>query len=135
MKGYFYLLSVLYLVTVLVSLWSLTNPLHVLTALKNALDIALFSACLAACHGLVYKRRYWEAPRWRLIYQATLTLGVFGVMLMGYGERFGVPSPVGSPGLIQLGLWFLPYLLFVIPVILYEHALKNDFKDKATRSL
>lgn len=127
MKGYFVLLCVLYLATLFMSVWSLTNPLHVLVALKNALDIALFSICLAGCFGLAFKRVYLEPTRWRLTYQATLTLGVFSVMLMGFGDRFGVPMPVGQPSLLELGLMFLPYLLFALPVILYEQALKKGF--------
>ncbi len=134
MKGYFFLLALLYAVTVFMSLWSLTNPLHLLVALKNALDIALFSLCLTGCYGLAFKRRYLEPARWRITFQATLILGVFSVVLLGFGDRFGVPTPAGNPGLLELGLIFLPYLLFAIPAILYEHALRNDFKKQTDRN-
>lgn len=127
MKVYFILLCVLYLATVAMSIWSLTNPLHLLVALKNALDIGLFSMCLVAAFGLAFKRIFLEPTRWRMTYQATLTLGAFSVMLMGFGGRFGVPMPVGEPGLLELGLIYLPYLLFAIPVVLYEKALRKGF--------
>lgn len=127
MKVYFVLLCLLYLATLAMSLWSLTNPLHVLVALKNALDVALFSICLVGCFGLAFRRVYLEPTRWRVTYQATFTLGVFSVMLMGFGGRFGVPMPVGDPSLIELGLLYLPYLLFGIPVVLYERALRKGF--------
>lgn len=130
MKGYFILLCILYLASVVISIWSLTNPLHILVALKNALDIAMFTLCIMGAYGLAFKRKLWDPVRWRMIFQGTLILGVFSVVLIGYGERFGVPSPAGAPSLLQLGLVFLPYLLFAIPVVLYERALKNDFTEE-----
>jgi len=134
MKVYFVLLCVLYLATLVMSVWSLTNPLHLLVALKNALDIALFFLCLVGCFGLAFRREYLEPTRWRLTYQATLTLGVFSVVLMGFGGRFGVPMPVGDPSLVELGLLYLPYLLFAIPVVLYEQALRKGFDAVDDRS-
>ncbi len=129
MKGYFFLLAILYLVTLLMNIWSLTHHIPTLLAVKNALDIALFALCLLGAFGLAFRRSYWEPLRWRMVYQATLVLGVFSVMIMGFGERFGMPSPMGKPSLLQLGMLFLPYLLFALPVILYEHALRKGFKN------
>lgn len=129
MKGYFVLLAVLYLVTLLMNVWSLTHRIPTLLAVKNALDIALFALCLLGAYGLAFRRSYWEPLRWRMIYQATLVLGVFSVMIMGFGERFDMPTPYTDPSLLLLGMLFLPYLLFALPVILYEHALRKGFDE------
>lgn len=129
MIGYFVLLCILYLVTVGTSLWALTQPLHSLFVVKDLGTIVLFSLCLRGCYGLVFKKTYWIPEKWRIVFQGTLVLGVFTVILYGYGENLGVPSPAGAPTLIDLGLMYLPYLLFAIPVILYENTLKKSAQE------
>ena len=129
MKGYFFLLALLYIATMVMNIWSLTHSIPMLMALKNALDIVLFSLCLFGAYGLGFKREYWVPARWRMTYQATLALGVFSVILMGFGERFGMPTPYTEPGIIQLVLMYLPYLLFALPVILYDNTLRKGFQE------
>jgi len=128
MKLYFLLLSVLFLTRVVVSVWVLLSLPHYLVFLNHAADIVLFALCLAGCLDLAFKKRLvnFSQDKWRLTYQATLVLGAGSVLLTNYGHSLGVPSPAGSPGILTLGLIFLPYVLFAIPVIVHTHELKKE---------
>jgi len=128
MKLYFIILSVLYLSRIIVSVWVMLNPPHYLIFLNHAADMVLFTLCLAGCLDLAFKKRLvnFSTDKWRLTYQATLVLGACTVLLMCYGDKVGVPSPVGNPGFLTIGLIYLPYVLFAIPVIVHEHELKKE---------
>jgi hypothetical protein len=128
MKGYVVLLAVLWLVNVAVRLLSLTHPAAMLpNALLGALyvaDVALFTLCLAgsldAAFGTRLTRRL-PAGTLRLAWRATLAEGLLTVLLMGFGDRLGLPGFGPGPGLVSLLLILLPYTLFAAPLILAEH--------------
>ncbi|MDY7001164.1 MAG: hypothetical protein SVS15_05205 [Thermodesulfobacteriota bacterium] len=128
MKLYFIILSVLFLTRVLLSVWFLLSLPHYLVFLNHVGDIVLFTLCWAGALDLAFKKRLlnFSPDKWRLTYQATLVLGAGSVLLTKYGADLGVPSPAGSPGILTLGLIFLPYVLFAIPVIVHEHELKKE---------
>ena len=123
MKAYSVLLAVLWVVTVFTDIWGLAYARHVLFVIKGVGTPVLFTLGLAGCVELAWGRRLvrFDAVRWRMAYQATLIMGGFYVMLKNYGDLLGVPTFAGEAGLMQLGLDFLPYLLFAIPLILLEH--------------
>lgn len=112
----------------MVSAWVMLSLPHYLVFLNHAADIVLFALCLTACLDLAFKKRLvnLSPDKWRLTYQATLVLGACSVLLTKYGDRLGVPSPAGSPDILTLGLIFLPYVLFAIPVIVYVYELKKE---------
>lgn len=128
MKAYSVLLGVLWLVTTFTDIWSLAYVRHVAFAVKGVGTPVLFTLCLAANVELAWRRRIvkFDTLRWRMTYQATLLMGGFYVILKNYGELLGVPTFSGDAGLLQLGLDFLPYLLFAIPVILLEYERKKE---------
>lgn len=130
MKGYFFLLCVLCLSKVLVSLWGLVTASHLLVGVVFLGDVVLLPLCTLGCYALAFKKVVWSAGTWGAIRLLTLALGVFAVVVFGYGEQFGVPS-IGQRGMLTIALVFLPYLLFAIPVILYENALKKGFEGTA----
>ncbi|NCC26037.1 MAG: hypothetical protein EOM25_12720 [Deltaproteobacteria bacterium] len=119
MKGYVVLLAVLYAAMAFVSGVRLLHPLHFWTVARDLATMVAFSLCLVGAFGLAWGRTWWTPRHWVMAGQATLILGGLAVILFGYGELFGVPTPQGRPGLLHMGMVFLPYLLFAIPVILY----------------
>ena len=127
MKLYFILMCVLYLATMLPSgvLLMHADQIHWLRILKSVGDLVLFALCLRGAFGLAWNRVYARQGVWNNVGAATLVLGGFSVMLFGYGEIFGVPTPAGKPSLISLGLVFLPYVLFAAPVVIYEYKMKK----------
>jgi len=90
-------------------------------------DVILFTLCLAGCIELGFGKRVVRLSRsqWRIVFNATLVLGGFYVMIKNYGELLNMPSLSGEGGLLQILLDFLPYLLFAVPVILLEHERKK----------
>lgn len=128
MKGYFFLLSVLYLAFLALAVWGLTTFLHMYITLKLLADIVLPGLCVWACYGLAFKKVYMGPIAWRMVYNLTFILGVFAVLLRGWPDKLGVPSPVGAPHVLDLALTFLPYILFAIPAVLYDHELKQKQK-------
>ncbi len=92
---------------------------------KNFADIILFTACLGACYLMAFGKKALEPKTWRLVMNGTLTLGAFSVMLYGFPELFNGPPAYGS-SFIWLAGDFLTYVLFVIPVILYERSLRGE---------
>lgn len=127
MRPYCVLLGILWLVTTFTDIWSLAYVRHLAFAVKGVGTPVLFTLCLAGCVELAWGRRLvrFDALRWRMTYQATLLMGGFYVMLKNYGELLGVPTFSGEASLLQVGLDFLPYMLFAIPVILLEHEMKK----------
>ncbi|MBN2140747.1 MAG: hypothetical protein PHV85_09890 [Desulfovibrionaceae bacterium] len=128
MKVYFVLLAFLFLSTLLPSGAVLAHAfsVHYLKVAKSVGDVVLFALCLVGCFGLAFDRRIFSAGVWGAVKNATLILGAFTVMLLGYGEIFGVPTPQGRPSLMRMGLIFLPYVLFAAPAVLYERRLRRD---------
>ncbi|MFW5721939.1 MAG: hypothetical protein ACOCWT_01445 [Desulfohalobiaceae bacterium] len=126
MKGYFFLLCILCAGMLFKSVWGLFIQIHPLVTLSQLGDIILIPLCTVACYGLAFKKVIWDLPKWTLVRILTLALGVYSVIVYGFGERYGIPT-IGDPGLMTVALIFLPYLLSAIPVILYESALKKGF--------
>ena len=128
MKPYSILLVVLWAVTTFTDIWSLAYAPHILFAIKSVGTPVLFTLCMAGCVQLAWDRRLvrFSAGQWRTTYQATLAMGGFYVVLKNFGDVLGVPTFAGDAGLLQLGLDFLPYLLFAVPVILLKHELKKS---------
>lgn len=135
MKGYFFLLAFLYLVQTLMNLLVLFNvgvPIKALLAFGN---VVFFSLALLGSYALAFRKTFFRPGFWTLLMNGVLVWGGFTVMVYGYGEMFGLASPSGSPGILNLGLLFLPYLLFAIPVIVYQHERRKAiFGEEANRS-
>ncbi len=127
MKFYAILLAVLWLTRMTVSLWALLTGQHPLLMLNHALDLIVLTLALAgamqAGFGKILLPRF-TAQHWRLVSRGTLLLGALSTMLYTHGEAVGVPSSAG-PGLMNVALVFLPYLLFAIPVIVLEFELRK----------
>ncbi|MBU1003882.1 MAG: hypothetical protein KKE73_15330 [Proteobacteria bacterium] len=127
MKPYSILLLVLWLTTSFTDLWSLAYASHHLFVIKSIATVVLFTLCLAGCIQLAWGKTLLRfAPgQWRMVYQATLAIGAFYVMLKNFGDLMGVATMSGPINIFQIGLDFLPYLLFAIPVIVLEHELNK----------
>lgn len=128
MKPYSILLALLWLVTTATDLWGLAYAQHPLFVIKGLGTVVLFTLSLAGCIQLAWGRALVRfAPgQWRMVYQATLALGAFYVLLKNFGELLGVATMSGPTNIFQLGLDFLPYLLFAIPIIVLEHELNKE---------
>ena len=137
MKVYFILLSFLYLMRMFISIrsilggllgWSLFSFPNYLYILNHLADMVVFSLCLAGCLDLAFKKRLlnFSPDKWRRTYQATLMVGILNVLLYCYGDRFGAPALIRNPGIFTVIKFFLPYVLFAIPVIVHEHELKKE---------
>jgi hypothetical protein len=124
-KGYFYLLAVLFGATALVRALSLAVAFDAVRLMRDMAELGLFGLCLAACHGLSFGRRYSTSQAWRLIGHLTLVVGGLTVFFRYRGAGDGMPPT----DLYSLGLAFLPYVLFAIPTILYAHSLQHPPKE------
>lgn len=125
MKLYAILLAVLYLSRLAVSGFSLLHTDESLRAAVNLAEIVLFAVCLAAAVGLGWRKR-WRTPGfWAGTASATLMLGAASVLVYGFGDLFGLPT-TGRPNLLQLGLMYLPYVLFAVPAVLYDRELRGE---------
>jgi hypothetical protein len=127
MKVYTVLLAILYALRMFISLWALTTLPHWLFALNHLADIALFTLCVAAAVEFGFGKRLVRLPldTWRLVGRLTLVLGAFSTLLYTNGQIFGAPAPAAGGGILQVAMIFLPYVLFAIPVIVYEHKLRQ----------
>ncbi|WP_461209716.1 hypothetical protein [Desulfocurvus sp. DL9XJH121] len=123
MKGYSLLLAVLWAVTVFRDIWSLAYAQHVFFAVRAVGATVLFTLCLAGALELGWGLRLarLRPSQWRLAYLGCLGLGALHVLAGVHGELLGLPAPEAGPSLLRMGLNFLPYLLFAIPVIILEH--------------
>ena len=127
MKFYAILLAVLWLLRTTISLWAMLTGQHPLLMLNHALDLVALTLALAGAvqmgFGKVLLPRF-TAAHWRMVSRGTLLLGALSTLLYTHGDAVGVPSSAG-PGLMNVALIFLPYLLFAIPVIILEHELRK----------
>ena len=127
MKFYAILLAVLWVLRVSLSLTSLLMGQHPLYMLNHAADLVVLTLAMAgamqAGFGKVWLPRF-TPNHWRMVSRGTLLLGALSTLLYTHGEAIGVPATAG-PGLMQVGIVFLPYLLFSIPVIVLEHELRK----------
>ena len=130
MKTYFFLLAALFASTTITRLLSLAVETDPLLSLKILVDIGLFTACLVACHGLAFGRRYLSLNFWAWPGRLTLILGAIHVMstLVRLDQT---TSPFWP---IDLGMAIVIYGLFAVPAILYAEALKNDPELSKRRS-
>lgn len=125
MKTFFALLCVLY-VSVLVNagLGILIFP-EPLALIKNLGDVVAGALCLRTAFDLGWSRRWLDAPGCRLLYRATGGLGIYAVILAATGTSFGPPGLFG-PGLAHSAMVFVPYVLFIVPVVLQERRLAEQ---------
>jgi len=129
MKLYVVLLGFLYVLQMALSVWSLTAKVNVFYALGHVGNIAAFSLCLLGAVAFAYG---WSPVRisrraWWWVGRLTLVLGAYTTVLYTRGDVFGLPSP--PSGFMHAALILLPYVLFAVPVIVYEHELgKQDKK-------
>jgi hypothetical protein len=122
MKSYFFLLTVLYLSNLAnagIGILAIPTPLALI---KNIGDIACFGLCLRTSFGLAYGRAWLDAAACRLLYRATGALGVYAVILSATDTPYGPPGLFG-PGLAHAAMVFVPYVLFIVPVVLQEKRL------------
>lgn len=131
MKVYVVLLAILYVLHISINIWALTTLPHYLFAIQHLADLVLLTLCMAGgiahSFGKVLVRL--ERGSWRMVSRLTLVLGAFTVLLYVKGDEvFGVPAPASGGGIMQVALIFLPYVLFAIPVIVYEHELGKKAK-------
>lgn len=129
MKLYVVLLGFLYVLQMVLSGWSLLAGVNYLYALGHLGNFVLFSLCLAGAIAQAYGKTLVKLPRtgWWWVGRLTLVLGAYTTVLYTRGDVFGLPSP--PSGFMHAALIFLPYVLFAVPVIVYEHELgKQDKK-------
>jgi len=124
MKPYFFLLAIMYVATVLNLGFALAFSPSLDGALKAVADLALFGLCLRASHALAFGKTLYTPQTWRLVYRATLGLGLLTVFLLNRAAP--------ESGVLRLALSFVNYLVFAIPAVLYERELK--MKDEAGAS-
>ena len=125
MKGYCILLAVLYVIHVVMGVFEVVVAPHDMRVLKLVIDAVVFALCLVGCFGLAYRKALWSPLTWRVIYQATLVMGCFFFFAQGFGDSVGIDHPDKDAGLLNLMMNLLNYLLFAVPVIVYEHALRR----------
>jgi hypothetical protein len=116
-KGYFYLLSILFASSVLFGGLRSVLIADMETRLLYLAGVALFSLCLAGCYGLAFNRSYLSPQAWKLVGHMTLALGAVTVIL---GLRGPEPAE-----LFSLFMALLNHALFAVPAILYGHHLQN----------
>ena len=124
MKVYFYMATILYLGMIFRDGRELAViPKPVLWEYaKVAGDVLILGACVLACYGLAFKKKYLDVAKWRMMYPLTILLGLFTGALLAMPEKFGILYREPS-GLLDIAMRFLPYILFAVPVILYQHEL------------
>ena len=127
MKFYAILLALLWLLRMAVSLSALLFGQHPAFMLNHALDLVLLTMAMAGAiqvgFGKIWLPRL-TPNHWRMVSRATLLLGALSTLLYTQGERLDIPTPAG-PGLMNVVMIFMPYLLFAIPVIVLEHNLRK----------
>lgn len=124
MKPFFYLLAVLYLPTLANAGIGILAVPTALALVKNIGDIALFGLCLVTAFDHAYGRSRLDAAACKLLYRATLALGVYAVILAATDTPYGPPGLFG-PGLVHAAMVFIPYILFIVPVVLQERRLRE----------
>lgn len=126
MKFYVILLAILYLLQMYLSFTSIflfgVNYLYILGHIGN---IVLYTLCLSAAVEFAYKKRVIKLSRTNIwwVGRLTLLLGAYTTLLYTRGDIFGMPSPPSN--FLHAALIFLPYVLFAIPVIVYEYELRK----------
>jgi hypothetical protein len=124
-KLYAILLSVLYLSRLAENGLILLHAPYALQAAIKLAEIVIFALCLAAAVGLGWGKR-WRTPGfWGASGTASLMLGAASVMVFGFGGLFGLPQPERQ-NILQLGLMYLPYVLFAVPAVLYDRELRGE---------
>lgn len=124
MKFYVILMAILYLLQMYLSITSIflfgVNYLYVLGHIGN---IVLYTLSLSVAIEFAYKKRFIKLSRPHIwwVGRLTLALGAYTTLLYTRGDIFGLPSPPSN--FLHAALIFLPYVLFAIPVIVYEHEL------------
>ncbi len=122
MKGYAILLGVLFVSSLATRLMTVSVSHEPLARALAGADIVAFGLCLVAAVEMAFHRRWltsrFGAQGWRLVSRGALVLGAFAV------ASSAMSRPMSAPGLLQLGLMLVPYVVFAIPVILFENELK-----------
>jgi hypothetical protein len=128
MKLYVVLLGFLYVLQMVLSGWSLLAGVNYLYALGHLGNIVLFSLCLVGAIAQAYGKVLVKLPRtgWWWTGRLTLVLGAYTALLYTRGDFFGLPSP--PSGIMHAVLIFLTYVLFAVPVIVYEYELGKQEK-------
>ncbi len=124
MKSFFYLLIVLYLPTLANAGIGILAVPTAQALVKNIGDIVLFGLCLRTAFDLAYGRAWLDAAGCRLLYRATGALGIYAVILAATDTPYGPPGLFG-PGLVHAAMVFIPYVLFIVPVVLQERQLRE----------
>ncbi|THB67061.1 MAG: hypothetical protein D6E12_09380 [Desulfovibrio sp.] len=125
MKGYFYLLCVLYVLHTGVNIFVAVVEPHGMYVMKALIDAVCFALCLVGSYGLAHRKPIWTTWTWRTIYQATLVMGGFFFIAQGFGDVLGIDHPAADAGPINLAMLLIKYLLFAIPVVIYEYAMRT----------
>ena len=128
MKGYFYMLAVLFVAHVAMSVFLVIFVPHPMYLLKTVVDVVLFALALLGCYGLTHHKAIWTSFTWRVIFQAILVIGAFFVLANVAGGKMGIDFP--TPPVTRMPILYpfmlgLVYVLFAWPVILYEYALRK----------
>ncbi|MFW5836358.1 MAG: hypothetical protein ACOCVM_00015 [Desulfovibrionaceae bacterium] len=117
MKAYVVILCVLYLTTLVNrALLLITSPPPVLAA-TAVVDVVVLGLALWASLCLAFNKRFFAEDNLRLLYQATLLVGVVGVAARV--SAAGGMTQV-SFGVMGVFLSFLTYVLFAVPVIIFD---------------
>lgn len=130
MKPYFFLLAVLYLSTLAnaaIGILAVPTPLALV---KNLGDTVCLGLCLYAAFELSFARRRLDAAACRLLYRGTGALGVYAVILSLTDVPYGPPGLFG-PGPVHAAMVFVPYVLFIVPVVLLEKRLTGPVAPAA----
>jgi hypothetical protein len=131
MKGYFYLLLVLYVAQTMKNLLTLVAVGGGIMLVKTLVDAVLFLLCLGAGYALAFRRPLpgplgdWQSGHWKLLYQTTFAVGALYVLLALLGPGWGVPLPAGSAHPLNLIMAVLNYVLFGVPAVLLHGRLSG----------
>jgi hypothetical protein len=128
MRIYFFILSALYLLVTLQSLWQLAAPDHWLSAVFAAANIVLFSLSLIGSYALAFRKRIYPVRLWGNLWPLTLIAGMGAMVLGWFGHSTGIPSPETDSDYARLLFIFFPYFFFAFPVLLYT-AMRKQIRD------
>lgn len=123
MKGFAYLLGLLFATNTFTRVIGILHGVPALVAVLFVADVIAFAVCLTANWGIAHGREWFSVPKLKLLYFLTIGLGILSVVVRGWGEVFGIPSVGGS--ILDLGLWFLSYLLFAAPLAVHADRLSK----------
>lgn len=124
MKGYFYLLIVLFCTNLFFTNGMvLFNPPSAYAPLRILVETGLFVFCIIAAYGLAYRKVFsaFSMGFWNIL--SKLVIALASVRIVAVFLTGSDPSALSS-GIMGLMMMLVVYILFAAPPILYHHKLR-----------